>query len=115
MSNERGNQSRPNAVALQSPGFQPEMEIQQSQQDRSLDLLRDSTFLGVISAVAGPEQLLLSYFLDGMTKVISCHSGIQKELCSALLPMALATPPSSGRNSSSGRSSSSISRSTNQL
>lgn len=54
--------------------------------------LQDVAFLRLTPAVTNAERALLSYFLDGMSKVISCHDGVQGELCSAVLPIALATP-----------------------
>lgn len=37
-------------------------------------------------------QYLMDYFVNGMSKSISCHRGIQDALCSTIVPMAKSTP-----------------------
>ncbi|EXJ86318.1 hypothetical protein A1O3_03269 [Capronia epimyces CBS 606.96] len=48
--------------------------------------------LAVAPGVSPESRPLFDYFVHGMSVSISCHKGIQDELCSAIVPMAVQVP-----------------------
>jgi hypothetical protein len=46
----------------------------------------------MVPVVPQEFRSLLDYFVQGMTISISCHKGIQDEICSSILPMAMEVP-----------------------
>lgn len=48
--------------------------------------------LSNLSWIPRALRSLLDYFVHGMTRSMSCHKGIQDDICSSLIPMALDCP-----------------------